>query len=302
MKDYLTWLIRLSHPSLLLAGVLFYALGVGIAKYLGTTIEWNLYFLGQGIVTTIQLGAHFLYEYFAFEPNIHNNLFHSKTLDSNPLTDIKVSRNLILIAVFASLTVSATFFILLMYEAKLSPLTIGLFVFGVLGAIFFSTPPIRLVNTGYGELVESILLANFIPAFGFLLQANELHRLLAMSTFPLTLLVMAAILVFEFPNYARDVKYDRRNLLVRIGWEKGMTLHHIFILCAFLLLAIAVTVKFPWSIALPIVFLLALGVLQIWQMRRIAGGLRPNWRNLQLTAMLLVASYAYLLAFGFWTH
>lgn len=302
MKDYLTWLIRLSHPSLLLAGVLFYALGVGIAKYLGIPIDWNLYFLGQGIVTTIQLGAHFLYEYFAYQPNIHNNIFHSKSADSNPLTDIRVSRNLILIAVYVSLTICATFIILLMYNIKFSPLAIGLLVFGVLGALFFSTPPMRLVNSGYGELVEAILLANFIPAFGFILQAEELHRLVALSTFPLTLLVMAAILVFEFQNYGRDIKYEQRNLLVRIGWEKGMTLHHIFILCAFLLLALAVTVKFPWSIAFPIVVLLALGVLQIWQMRRIAGGARPNWRNLQLIAMLLVASYAYLLAFGFWTH
>jgi 1,4-dihydroxy-2-naphthoate octaprenyltransferase len=198
--------------------------------------------------------------------------------------------------------VSAMFIILLMYSIKFSPLTIALLVFGVLGAMLFSTPPIRIIYSGYGELVESILLANFIPAFGFLLQVNELHRLLALSTFPLTLLVMAAILVFEFPNYATDLKYERRNLLVRIGWEKGMMLHHIFILCAFLLLALAVTVKFPWSIALPVVLLLALGVFQIWQMRRIAAGAKPNWRSLQLIAMLLVASYAYLLTFGFWTH
>lgn len=302
MKDFLSWLIRLSHPSLLLAGMLFYALGVGIAKYLGTSIEWTVYFLGQGFITAIQLSSHFIFEYFAYDPRIHNNLYQSKTPGSNPLNDIRLSRNIMLIVVYASLTVSATFIILLMYSTKFSPLTIALFVFGILGAMLFSTPPIRLIYSGYGELVESILLANFIPAFGFLLQVNELHRLLALSTFPLTLLVMAAILVFEFPNYATDLKYERRNLLVRIGWEKGMTLYHIFILCAFLLLALAITVKFPWSIALPVVFLLALGGFQIWQMRRIAGGAKPNWRSLQLIAMLLVASYAYLLTFGFWTH
>ncbi len=57
-------LIRLSRPLFLLGGVLVYALGVGIARYLGMGIDWGMYFVGQFWVTTLQLAGQYLNEYF----------------------------------------------------------------------------------------------------------------------------------------------------------------------------------------------------------------------------------------------
>jgi hypothetical protein len=39
--------IKLSRPFFVLGVAVLYALGVGIAHYLGSTIDWNAYFLGQ---------------------------------------------------------------------------------------------------------------------------------------------------------------------------------------------------------------------------------------------------------------
>ncbi len=81
-----------------------------------------------------------------------------------------------------------------------------------------------------------------------------------------------------------------------------MTLHNVLILSAYFLLGLAMFFSLPLAIALPAFLTLPIGLLQIWQMRRIAAGVAPNWRALTLTGLALFASMAYLLAFAFWTR
>jgi 1,4-dihydroxy-2-naphthoate octaprenyltransferase len=144
--------------------------------------------------------------------------------------------------------------------------------------------------------------ANLLPSFSFLLQTGELHRLIAMSTFPLTALHLAMILAFEFPDYFNDIKFEKTTLLVRVGWQRGMNLHNILILIAYLLLALAAIFGLPLPIVLPAMFVLPLGALQIWQMRRIAVGAKPNWIAVTITPLAMFAITAYLLTFSFWTR
>jgi 1,4-dihydroxy-2-naphthoate octaprenyltransferase len=139
-----------------------------------------------------------------------------------------------------------------------------------------------------------------VPIFAFVLQSGELHRLLVMSTFPLTALHLSMMIIFEFPDYLNDIKFDKYTLLVRVGWERGMVLHNILILTAFFLLGLAAMFGLPLAILLPAFIPLPLGLLQIWQMRRIAGGGKPNWTTMAFTAVVLFGSVTYLLAFTFW--
>jgi 1,4-dihydroxy-2-naphthoate octaprenyltransferase len=181
-------------------------------------------------------------------------------------------------------------------------LIITILALGFLGAFFYSVPPVTLASSGYGELTTSIIVANLVPAFAFVLQYGDFHRLLAMSTFPLTALHLAMMLAFELADYGHDFRRGKKTLLIRLGWERGMALHNILILSAFLLLGIATIFSLPIQIALPGFLPLPLGLLQIWQMRRIASGEKPNWMTLNLMAVALFASEAYLLAFAFWTR
>jgi 1,4-dihydroxy-2-naphthoate octaprenyltransferase len=160
---------------------------------------------------------------------------------------------------------------------------------------------VRLSHTGYGELTTAILLANLVPAFGYLLQTGEIHRLITLSTFPLTALLLAMMVAIEFPDYGTDLKFQKKTLLTRVGWESGMTMHHIFILGAYLFLGLALVNGLPRWIALPAFLSLPLGLWQIWYMRRIAGGIKPNWTALTTNAVMLFASTSLLLAFSFWT-
>jgi 1,4-dihydroxy-2-naphthoate octaprenyltransferase len=304
MAKNLRLFIQLSRPFFLLAGMLFYALGVGIARYLGHNIDWSLYLIGQVWVSALQLSTHYLNEYFDIEGDGANR---NRTLFSGGSGVLgegegQLSANIALLAAATALTTVALSSYGLVRSAALNPSTSILMVIAFLGAFFYSVPPIRLASSGFGEIVASILLANLVPAFAFVLQGNEIHRLIAMSTFPLTALAMAAMLAFELPDYFSDLKFEKRTLMVRLGWQQGIWVHHLFIASAYLLLAIAFVYGLPAALALPPLLTLPLGLLQIWYLRRIEEGIKPNWSALTLNAVAIVSAYAYLITYAFWTR
>jgi 1,4-dihydroxy-2-naphthoate octaprenyltransferase len=302
MMDRVRLLIRLSRPLFLLGGVLVYGLGVGIARYLGAPIDWSLYIIGQAYVTTMQLSAQYLNEYFDAPADQQNPNRTPFSGGSGAVGEGKLSQETVMWAALTALTVLASLTVVLISVVQLTPLLVTLVVLAFAGSFFYSTPPVRLSQTGYGELSTSILVANLVPIFAFVLQTGEMHRLLVMSTFPLTTLHLAMMIVFEFPDFLNDLKFEKLTLLVRVGWERGMVLHNILILTTFLLLGLAATFGLPWAIALPAFIPLPIGLLQIWQMRRIAAGGKPNWTTMAFTAVVLFGSVTYLLAFTYWTR
>lgn len=297
------WLfIRLSRPHFLLGAALLYALGAGIARYLGEPIDWELYWLGQIWVTLIQLSTHYLNEYFDFHADAQNEHRTPFSGGSGAIGEGKLRRETALYAAAICLALAAYFTIPLLRSARINPalaLTLGLIF---VGAFFYSTPPIRLASSGYGELTTSFIVSNLVPALAFLLQYDELHRLLAMATFPLTSLNLAMMLAFELPDYAFDLKYLKRTLMVRIGWQRGVILHNICILIGFVLFGLGALTGFPLPIVLPAFLTLSLGLFQIWMVNRIIDGAKPNWTALTFTAVALYGVTAYLLTFAFWTR
>jgi 1,4-dihydroxy-2-naphthoate octaprenyltransferase len=302
MENPLRLFFRLSRPLFLLGGILVYALGAGIADYLGIPIDWGLYFLGQAFVTTLQLCGQYLNEFFNAPVDTENTYRTSFTGGGGAVGPGKLSRNTVLLAALTALTILASLTVILIARAPISPLLIVLMILAFAGALFYSMPPVQLALTGYGELTISILVSFMVPAFAFLLQFGDLHRLLLISTIPLTALYLAMMLVFEFPDYATDIKFNRKTLLVRIGWERGMVLNNYLILSAFLLLGIAAILNVPSGIILPSFLLLPFGLFQIWQMRNIAAGGKPNWTVVGLIGAVLFAGVAYMLSFAFWVR
>ncbi|MBN2502159.1 MAG: prenyltransferase [Anaerolineales bacterium] len=294
--------IRLSRPHLLVPSVMQYLLGIGIARYLGTPLDLDMVINGMLWIVALQLAVHYLYEYFKVPAN---------PAITNPPPDVStilgageemLPRSTALLSGATMLTAVALLAFGFISTGQLN-MALGLFMLLMfVGGLAIVVPPFRLANSGYGELTAAILISNFIPAFALLLVSGDLNRLLAMTTFPLTLLFLAAVLVMAFPLYGRDLKYERHNLLMNIGWENGMLFHNLFILSAFVLLGVASFLGLPSPIALPGFIPLPLGLLQIWFMRRIASGVKPNWRWLQISAVLLFISMNYFLAFAFWTR
>lgn len=295
------WLfVRLSRPHFLAGAMLLYALGVGIAHYLGEPVNLGIYLVGQVWGSLIQLSTHYLNEYFDARADIDNPTRTPFSGGSGAIGPGKLPRSIALWAGVSCLAFASSLTVVLLQIAHPTPVTLLVMVLIFLGAFFYAVPPLRLESSGYGELVTSLIVANLVPAFAYLIQVGEPHRLLAMVTFPLTAMHMAMLLAIELPDYGNDLKYQKRNLLVRIGWQNGMRMHNVLVISSYLILMLAVALDLPLSIALPSFLTFPVGLLQIWTMNRIGGGARPNWFSLTLVAVLLFGSITYLLAFAFW--
>jgi len=296
--------LRLSRPLFLLGGALNYLLGLGIIRYLGLPLDWGVALAGQIWVTGLQISTHYLNEYFDYPLDAANRNRSPFTGGSGVLGTGpgQLRPRVALVAAFCALTAVALATFVLARLGVLNSLVLTIMALGAAGAIFYSVPPVRLATSGYGELITAILLANLVPAFAFVLQAGDLHRLLALSTFPITALTLASMLGLEFPDYASDLKGLKRTLLVRLGWRNAVLIHHMLVALGYLLFLSSLAAGLPAALALPPLLTLPLGLLQIWYLGRIAEGLKPNWTALTLNALAMTVASVYLLTYAFWTR
>ena len=291
MSNQVTRIIQIIRLDLLLAAALVYSLGAGVAHYLGADINWNIYWVGQAWISLVQISKSFLSAY--FEP-LEN--------PAKPKPDNQLPRLALLAVSGACLTVAASLTLALFQSSRFNPVIIIILLIGFLEAFFYSTPPFRLSSQGYGELTSAITGSVLTSSLSLLLQFGTLHRLLAMTTFSLAALHMAMLVVMDLPQYAADLKFRPRRLLVQMGWERALTFHNLLILAAFGLLGIAILFGLPFAIGGPAMLALPIGGLQIWLINNLAAGARPNWRLLVFSSAALYLVFAYLLAFAFWTH
>jgi 1,4-dihydroxy-2-naphthoate octaprenyltransferase len=174
-----------------------------------------------------------------------------------------------------------------------------LFILLVLGAYFYSAPPLRLESSGYGEVTAALTVGGIVPGFAFALQTGELHRMLFMSTAPLVALCFAMLVAFELPDYPADAKYGKGNLLVRLGWQNAMRLHDMAIGFAILSYILAYLVGFPLRVSLGAIIVIPLALAQVWQMSRLRAGFKPHWRTLTFVALGLFGLAVYMELVGF---
>jgi 1,4-dihydroxy-2-naphthoate octaprenyltransferase len=110
------------------------------------------------------------------------------------------------------------------------------------------------------------------------------------------------LLAMALPDFANDIKYNKQTLLIRLGWQNGFLLHNILILSAFLFFSINRMLGYPWFATLAGLLAFPIGIFQIWQLRRISSGSKPNWNALTVGAVALLIVTTYLVTFSFWIN
>jgi 1,4-dihydroxy-2-naphthoate octaprenyltransferase len=298
--------IRLSRPVFLLAGIGQIFLGVGVARYLGRTIDWVVFFLSVLWIVLIQLAANYLNEYFDVAVDRYNE---NRTLFSGGSgvfwakdEEETLSRQTALRAFVVTTSLAGAVTFTMVWSGAVGPAAGLLMALIFAGLVVYSTPPLRLSGSGYGEMLVAVIVGYLVPFLGYILQTGDLHRLLSLIGLPITFIALVFMLVISFPDYITDMKYGKRTFLVRAGWENVMIIHNSLILLAFVVLGSLVFFEFPPAILLPTFIAFPLGLLQIWQMRQIANGIKPNWTTLTVNAAALVGTIIYLLSYSFWTR
>jgi 1,4-dihydroxy-2-naphthoate octaprenyltransferase len=181
-------------------------------------------------------------------------------------------------------------------------LTLASFFFLLLSLLIilvYSLPPFRFVNRGFGEFLLAAHLAYVFPSLAYILQSGEPHRLL-MLTIPLAFLAFAYFIVMDFPSFASDRKYERITFLTRLGWERVVPLHHLFILLAYLFFLMSPLFDLSLSLLWPAFITLPFALFQIYQLRNISMGAAPNWILLTVTALAVFGLTVYFLSLTFW--
>ncbi len=286
-------MLKLFRPLLLLLAALTYAFGASLADYLGKPFRADSFWLGFVMVLLLQVVLNLLPEVYRphNEPLIENETRADKiTLRNNALY--------ISMAAFASIAVIAY----ILFNTKHFPLSSFFFlIFSIVLILINSTPPFRLINRGFGEFLLAVQLAYVYPSIAFTLQATATHPFLAL-TLPLTFLAFAYFIIQNFRTFAQDQKYERITFLMRLGWERVVPLHHIFVLFAYIFMLAMPAVNISLNVLAPAFLTFPFALFQIYQLRNIALGVKPNWLLLNATALAVFGLTVYFLTFTFWTR
>lgn len=284
-------LLRLSRPLHLLLAALTYFLGTSIANYLGRPFRADSFWFGLVAVLLSQASLNLLVE--VFRP------VNEPILAGETLKDRLTLRNNALYVSIAALTANAVIAFLLYNNGHFSVSAFFFVLLSLILVLAYSIPPFRFVNRGFGEFILAAQLAYVIPSIGYILQADETHRFL-LATLPLTFLAFAYFIIMDFPAFASDTKYNRSTFLTRLGWERVVPLHHLFVLLAYLFLLSLPIFGFSLALLWPAFLTFPFALFQIYQLRNISLGAPANWTLLTATALAVFGLTAYFLGVRFW--
>jgi 1,4-dihydroxy-2-naphthoate octaprenyltransferase len=284
-------LLRLTRPLHLLLAALAYFLGASIANYLGKPFRPDSFWLGLIAVLLAQASMSLLAE--VFRPG------NEAIIEGENRKDRLVLRNNALYVSIAGLTAIAVIAFLLYNNNHLSVSAFFFLLLSLLLVLAYAIPPFRFINRGFGEFVLAAHIAYILPSIGYTLQADETHRFLLIGV-PLTFLAFAYFIVMDFPAFASDSKYNRSTLLTRLGWERAVPLHHLFVLLAYLFFLAAPVFGLSLSLLWPAFLTLPFALFQIFQLRNISLGAPTNWTLLTVTALSVFGLTTYFLSLTFW--
>jgi 1,4-dihydroxy-2-naphthoate octaprenyltransferase len=125
----------------------------------------------------------------------------------------------------ASLLLALGVAVILYLAYQTGPWTIPFCALGLLGGFFYSTPPIRWVTTGIGELWIAFCYGWLPIAVGYYLQVGEIAPIAHWLAIPVGLTILNVILLNEFPDYRADSTAHKGNLVVRLGRRRASLLY-----------------------------------------------------------------------------
>jgi 1,4-dihydroxy-2-naphthoate octaprenyltransferase len=207
--------IKLSRVVFLLGGFLLYALGAALAVKYGREINWAAYLLGQLVITSIQLMGQYLNEHYDMEVDslVENNRTWFSG-GSGILPQGSISREAVLRAAYICAGMA---FIFGTVASSLSLWMTPVFIVCFLGSWFYSSPPLTLMSSGWGELSTSLVVALMVPAAGFVMQVGFPPGELWLTCIPLVLVHAAMLVAFQIPDHDADLSVGKKTLTVRLG-------------------------------------------------------------------------------------
>ena len=276
----------------LASGVFTYTLGTVLAVQAGQAWNTTTYFL----FFLIFFGFYLLERTYAYlsraKINVFSTLQRSRRLRSPELV-------FFLFCLFAALLL-CVYFISLSGGLR-SPNWVWFLLLAV-GILMNVSKNLNQWSMPYRWMTDGIIISPVLLFWGASLAKLDSTPILFFLSLPLLFFYLASQTSLQFETYAEDLKKGQQALLVSIGWEHGMTLHHILVALGYLGLGFYLYISGAWVIAWPVLLMMSVSLFEIWQLQRIAGGMRPNWGLLKATAITQYLGILYILLFAFLAH
>ncbi|MBN1264458.1 MAG: UbiA family prenyltransferase [Anaerolineales bacterium] len=295
IRPVLKSLIQSARVPFLAAAVTAYALGIAIASYLAVPVDWPRFWWGLLFVFSMHLFTRWIEA--GFLPSSLNPSSLADT-PANNLKTAKTSRTF-LFAAFFSLAMMGTSLSGFLLNGTLPAVSWLLLSILILSTILYTVPPYLIQTAGIDEIWSAFLICALVPAFSYSLMAEELHRLIPMSTTALAAFFFASLIVSQLRTYAKDTAAERKTLATRLGWRKIMFLHDAALEFGVFSLALAYIFGYPSRISLSLLIVLPLILIQMIQMNRIRQGAPPGFRAMQATASAIFSLTLYFQFIGF---
>lgn len=208
-------------------GILPFILGTILAMHHGYEIRPDV--LGFGVLGTvfIMLATYLSGEYYDQEEDTESGLNIKSRFSggSQVIQQGQISPRTVLIAAVASLITAGGIGLFIWLGLGTGPLTLPLGILGMIGGFLYSAKPVRWVSRGVGELWIAVCYGWLPVAAAYYLQAGSIPLSVSLISAPICFSIVAVILINEFADYEADKKWGKRNLLVRLGREKGVLVY-----------------------------------------------------------------------------
>lgn len=221
--------LKLSRPHFLVGGALLYLLGVDA----GNSITAGRYLLGQVLVSSAQITAHYVNEYADLEVDraVANRTLFSG--GSGVLVDGGLDPHVAMRAAWACSGIALAAAALV---AVGHPMTALLGLLALVVSWAYSMPPLRLLGTGWGELATTMVVTGMVPLIGVTVTGAHVPAALWWSIAVLAPIHMAMMLVFELPDLQSDRSSGKLVLAARLGRASALILVGALLVLAVVLL------------------------------------------------------------------
>ncbi|MHC4498934.1 MAG: 1,4-dihydroxy-2-naphthoate octaprenyltransferase [Planctomycetota bacterium] len=228
-----------SRPKFLVASAAPVLVGSCLGYAAVGSFNWPLFVLALLGIMAIHSGANMANDYF---DHISGNDWANR--NPTPFSGgsryiqrgILSPKAILLAALLALTTGSIIGLIIVLLTQSLFILILGLV--GLLGAFFYTAPPIRLGYRCIGELVIALLFGLF-PIYGsYYLQTGMIDIVPLLPALIVGILIFLVILVNEFPDVAADAAVDKKTLVVLFGVPASIWIYRIALIAGFIIAAV----------------------------------------------------------------
>jgi len=288
-------ILRAFKPFQLICLLATYVLGGGLVQYVREMSSWSVFFQGGTFLLMLALSVDFL--------RLLQELSVVQALrDGMSLEEVKKIRSFIAIMTATLLTVATSTLIDWMISGVFwQGVLILLITLVMFGAFYYLSATIKSLKP-YQVLSEVFLFVVIPPAFAYLLQSQDIHRLLSLVVIGLVPAYLAYRLLVFIKGFGKDQKNETPSLVIVIGWEKAMIYHNALILLSYLLFALIALLGFPWFLLWPVFLTIPIGLVEIWLMERVRAGGKPLWRVMQIASLSTFFLPIILIGFAFWVR